>query len=42
LQRSTGPLQKNGTPVEVDLYSILTTEPNEVTRSINHERMPVC
>jgi len=25
----------------VDLYSFLTTEPNDLTRSINQERMPV-
>lgn len=40
-QRWKGPLKKDGEPVEVDLYSFLTTEPNELTRSINHERMPV-
>lgn len=40
-QRWKGPLKKDGDPVEVDLYSFLTTEPNDLTRSINHERMPV-
>lgn len=40
-QRWKGPLKKDGEPVEVDLYSFLTTAPNELTRSINHERMPV-
>lgn len=40
-QHWKGPLKKDGPPVDVDLYSFLTTEPNELTRSINHERMPV-
>lgn len=37
----TGPLKKDGQPVEIDVYSIMTTTPNELTASINHERMPV-
>jgi putative SOS response-associated peptidase YedK len=40
-QRWKGPLKKDGAPVDVDVYSFLTTEPNDLTRSINHERMPV-
>jgi putative SOS response-associated peptidase YedK len=40
-QRWNGPLKKDGPPSEVDVYSFLTTEPNDLTRSINHERMPV-
>jgi putative SOS response-associated peptidase YedK len=40
-QRWSGPLKKDGPPVDVDLYSFLTTDPNDLTRSINHERMPV-
>lgn len=40
-QHWTGPLKKDGAPVEADLYAFLTTEPNELTRAINHERMPV-
>lgn len=40
-KRYCGPLKKDSDPVEVDVYSFLTTEPNELTRSINHERMPV-
>jgi putative SOS response-associated peptidase YedK len=39
-QRWNGPVKKDGEPVEVDLYSFLTTEPNTLTVSINHERMP--
>jgi putative SOS response-associated peptidase YedK len=37
----SGPLKKDGEPVDIDLYSFLTTDPNDLTRSINHERMPV-
>ncbi len=36
-----GPLKKDGPPVELDVYTIMTTEPNALTASINHERMPV-
>lgn len=35
-----GPLKKDGPSVELDVYSIMTTTPNELTASINHERMP--
>lgn len=37
----TGPVRKNGETVTQEVYSILTTEPNELTATINHERMPV-
>jgi putative SOS response-associated peptidase YedK len=37
----TGPLKKDGPSVEMDVYSFMTTEPNALTASINHERMPV-
>lgn len=37
----TGPVRKNGEAVTQQVYSILTTEPNELTATINHERMPV-
>lgn len=37
----SGPLKKDGPEVELDVYSIMTTTPNELTASINHERMPV-
>ena len=40
-RRYCGPLKKDGEPVEVDVYAFMTTEPNALTRSINHERMPV-
>ncbi len=35
----TGPIRK--APVSQTVYSFMTTEPNALTASINHERMPV-
>ena len=40
-RRYSGPLKKDGPSVDLDVYSIMTTTPNELTASINHERMPV-
>ena len=40
-QRWKGPVKKDGPNVEIDTYAFMTTEPNALTRSINHERMPV-
>jgi putative SOS response-associated peptidase YedK len=40
-QRWKGPLKKDGPNVEIDTYAFMTTEPNALTRAINHERMPV-
>ena len=40
-QRWRGPVKKDGPNFDVEVYSFLTTAPNELTRSINHERMPV-
>ena len=39
--RYKGPLKKNGDTVEQEVCAFMTTEPNELTASINHERMPV-
>ena len=39
--RYKGPLKKNGENVEQEVFAFMTTEPNELTVSINHERMPV-
>ena len=36
-----GSIKKDGPTVELNVYSFMTTEPNALTRSINHERMPV-
>ena len=40
-QRWNGPIKKDGPNVELDVYSFMTTAPNALTDSINHERMPV-
>lgn len=40
-QRWQGPIKKDGPPVDVETYSFMTTMPNRLTESINHERMPV-
>jgi putative SOS response-associated peptidase YedK len=40
-QRWRGPVKKDGPNVDVDVYSFLMTAPNELTRSISHERMTV-
>jgi putative SOS response-associated peptidase YedK len=39
--RYRGPLKKNGDNVEQEVFAFMTTEPNELTTSINHEKMPV-
>lgn len=40
-RRHVGPVKKDGPSVELDVFSFLTTAPNKLTSSINHERMPV-
>jgi len=39
--RYKGPLKKIGETVEQEMFAFMMTEPNELTASINHERMPV-
>ena len=39
--RYRGPLKKNGDNVDQEVFAFMTTAPNELTASINHERMPV-
>src|SRR6202521_3924170 len=39
--RYKGPLKKNGDNVDQEVFAFMTTEPDELTVSINHERMPV-
>src|SRR5262249_44760127 len=36
-----GPIKKAGPNVSIDVYGFMTTEPNALTASINHERSPV-
>ena len=33
--------KKNGENVDQEVFAFMTTEPNKLTESINHERMPV-
>ncbi len=40
-QRHTGRIKKDGPELELDTYSFMTTEPNSLTATINHERSPV-
>jgi putative SOS response-associated peptidase YedK len=36
-----GPLKKNGDSTALDVFAFMTTTPNELVATINHERMPV-
>jgi len=36
-----GPMKKDGQNVEIQTYAFLTTTPNSIVSTINHERMPV-
>jgi putative SOS response-associated peptidase YedK len=36
-----GPIRKDGPNVEIDVFSFMTTLPNALVATINHERMPV-
>lgn len=40
-RRYRGPMKKDGPNVDIETYSFLTTTPNPLVGSINHERMPV-
>src|SRR5262245_1088409 len=40
-KRYRGPVKKDGPNVEIEVYSFLTTTPNSLVSTINHERMPV-
>jgi putative SOS response-associated peptidase YedK len=40
-KRYRGPLKKNGDPVEADVFAFITTQPNSLTATILHDRMPV-
>lgn len=40
-RRYKGPLKKDGAIAELDVYAIMTTLPNTLVATINHERMPV-
>ena len=36
-----GPVKKDGPIVDIETYSFMTTTPNPIVETINHERMPV-
>ena len=40
-RRWTGPIRRDGAPVEIDTFAFMTTTPNALVATINHERMPV-
>jgi putative SOS response-associated peptidase YedK len=40
-RRYKGPVKKDGPKVDIETYSFLTTTPNPLVATINHERMPV-
>jgi putative SOS response-associated peptidase YedK len=40
-RRHVGPIKKDGPSLEIDVFSFLTTTPNLLVGTINHERMPV-
>jgi len=40
-RRHKGPVKKDGPNVDIETYSFLTTTPNPLVATINHERMPV-
>jgi putative SOS response-associated peptidase YedK len=39
--RHVGPIRKDGEPVDIHVFSFMTTTPNELVETVNHERMPV-
>lgn len=40
-KRHVGPIRKDGPTVDVHVFSFMTTTPNELVATVNHERMPV-
>jgi putative SOS response-associated peptidase YedK len=36
-----GPLKRNGESIGLEVFAFMTTTPNELVATINHERMPV-
>jgi putative SOS response-associated peptidase YedK len=39
--RYQGPVKKDGPKLDLEVYAFLTTTPNSLVATINHERMPV-
>jgi putative SOS response-associated peptidase YedK len=40
-RRHVGPIKKDGPSVELHVFSFMTTTPNALVETVNHERMPV-
>lgn len=40
-RRWQGPIKKDGLPVDIEVFAFMTTLPNSLVGTINHERMPV-
>ena len=40
-RRHQGPIKKDGPSVALDVFSFMTTAPNALVATVNHERMPV-
>src|SRR5262245_35669793 len=40
-RRYQGPVKKDGPKIDIEVYAFLSTAPNKLVASINHERMPV-
>jgi putative SOS response-associated peptidase YedK len=40
-RRYQGPVRKDGPKVDLEVYAFLTTTPNNLVATVNHERMPV-
>jgi putative SOS response-associated peptidase YedK len=40
-RRHQGPIKKDGPAVTLDAFSFMTTTPNALVATVNHERMPV-
>ena len=40
-RRYQGPVKKDGPKVDLEVYAFLTSTPNKLVATINHERMPV-
>jgi|SRR5262245_36046880 len=40
-RRYQGPIKKDGPKVDIEVFAFLTTSPNKLVATINHERMPV-
>jgi putative SOS response-associated peptidase YedK len=40
-KRHVGPIKKDGEPVDIHVFSFMTTTPDQLVATVNHERMPV-